>query len=121
MNKPSRQQKKVWYNQHKQQQQRYNPKGKGKGNEVVSINEVKMFSSSMEDEDDPLFQFTDYLEEEQIAQIEMLEDGELADIDMDDDASFMVVHTGWHNKDDGFNVAGPSNQPFQITSFKAPF
>ena len=66
----------------------------------------------MEDENDPLFQFTDHLEEEQIAHIEMLEDGELADTDMDEDASSMVVHMGWHDKDSGFNIAGPSNQPF---------
>ena len=37
-------------------------------------------------------QFTDHLEEEQIAHIEMLEGGGLVDIDMDDNASSMVVH-----------------------------
>ena len=85
-------------------------------NEVAFVNEVEMFSASMEDEDDLLFQFTDHLEEEQVAHIEMLEDGELADIDMDDDASFMVVHMGWHNEDNVFNVVGPFNQPFQFAS-----
>ena len=89
--------------------------------EVTFVNEVEMFNTSVEDEDDPLFWFTDYLEEEQIAHIEMLEDCELADIDMDNDASSMVIHTGWHDEDDGFNIAGPSNQPFQFASFKAPF
>ena len=121
MNKPSRQQKKVWYDQHKQQQQCYNPKGNGKANKVALVNEVEMFSASMEDEDDPLFQFTDHLEEEQIAHIEMLEDVELADVDMDNDASSMVIHMGWHDEDDGFNVAGLSNQPFRFASFEAPF
>ena len=80
MNKPSRQQKKSWYEQWKQQQQCYNPKGKGKANEVAFVNEVEIFSTSMKDGDDLLFWFTDHLEEEQIAHIEMLEDGELADI-----------------------------------------
>ena len=80
-----------------------------------------MFSTSMEDEDDPLFQFTDHLEEEQIAHIEMLEDSELADIDMDNNTSSMVIHTGWHNEDNGFNAVGPSNQSFQFASFEAPF
>ena len=56
-----------------------------------------------------------------IAHIEMLEDSELADIDMDDNASSMIVHIGWHDADDGFNVAGLSNQPFQHASFEAPF
>ena len=89
-------------------------------NEVTFINEVEMFNILVEDEDNPLFWFTDHLEEEQVAHIEILEDGELVDIDMEDDASSMVVHMGWHNEDSGFNVVGPSNQPFQCTSFKCP-
>ena len=71
-----------------------------------------MFNASVEDEDDLLFWFIDYQEE-----------GELADIDMDveEDAFSMIVYLGWHEEENGFNIAGPSSQPFQHTSLKCPF
>ena len=81
-------------------------------NGVTLVNEVEMLNTLVEDEDDLLFRFIDHLKEEQIAHIEVLEDGELVDIDMDNDTFSMVVHMGWHDEDDGFNIAGPSNQPF---------
>ena len=133
--KPSREQKKSWYEQRKQQQQQANPKGKGKANEVMFVNEVEMFNASVEegetplifDEDDPLFEddslfrFIDHLEGEE---------GELMDVD--EDASSTVAHVGWdadgeyssqvaeslreYHPEEEDNVAGPS-QPFQHNSF----
>ena len=93
-----KEQKKSWYDQCKQQQQQANPKGKGKANEVMFVNEVKMYNASMEEgeiplafdendplfEDNPLFRFTDHLEGEE---------GELMDVD--EDASSTVAHAGW--------------------------
>ena len=106
-NKPSKTQKKSWYDKCKQQQ---NPQGKGKANEVTFVNEVEMFNASVENEDDLLFQFIDHLEE-----------GELANVEMEEDTSSMMIHMGWHDEDNGFNVAGPSSQPFQCTSLECPF
>ena len=109
---PSKQQKKLWYDKHKQQQQQQqqqaNPKGKGKANEVMFVNEVEMFNTSMGDEetplileeDDPLFWFMDHLEEK----------GEIMDID--EDTSSTVAYAGWDQDGEGSNIAGPS-QPFQ--------
>ena len=118
---PSKQQKKSWYDLRKQQQQQQaNPKGKGKANEVMFVNEVKMYNASVEEgetllvfeennplfEDDPLFRFIDHLEGEE---------GELMDVD--EDASSIVTHAGWDaDGEEENNVAGPS-QPFQHNSF----
>ena len=77
---------------------------------MTFVNEVEMFNASVEDEDDPLFRFTDHLEEEQII-----------DIDMEEDTSSIITHTGWHEEDNGFNVTRLSSQPFQHTSLKCPF
>ena len=112
---PSKQQKKSWYEQHKQQQQQQaNPKGKGKANEVMFVNEVEMYNASVEegetppvfDEDDPLFRFIDHLEGEE---------GELMDVD--EDTSSTVAHVGWDaDGEEENNGAGP-NQPFRHNSF----
>lgn len=56
----------------------------------------------------PLFWFTNHLEE-----------GELADVDMEK-ASSMIIYIGWHNDDNGFNVAGLSSKPFQCASLECP-
>ena len=120
----------MWYDQRKQQQQQQaNPKGKGKANEVMFVNEDEMFNASVEDgetplvfdEDNPLFRFTDHLEGEE---------GELMDID--EDASSTVTHAGWdtdreyssrvdeslreYHPEEEHDVAGPS-QPFRHNSF----
>ena len=116
---PSKQQKRLWYDQCKQQQQQATPKGKGKANEVMFVNEVEMYNASVEDgeiplvfdeddpifEDDPLFRLVDHLEGEE---------GELMDID--EDASSTVAHVGWDQDKEGLNIAGPS-QPFQHNTF----
>ena len=118
---PSKQQKKSWYEQCKQQQQQANPKGKGKANKVMFVNEVEMYNASVEEgevplifdkndplfEDDTLFRFIDHLEGEE---------GELMDID--EDASSTVAHVGWDadGKEEENNVARPS-QPFRHSSF----
>ena len=117
---PSKQQKKSWYEQRKKQQQQANPKGKGKANEVMFVNEVEMYNASVENgetplvfeendplfEDDPLFRFIDHLEGEE---------GELMDVD--EDTSSTVAHAGWaDDEDSGLNIAGPS-QPFRLNSF----
>ena len=130
-----KEQKKSWYEQRKQQQQQANPKGKGKANKVMFVNEVEMYNASVEEgetplifeeddpilKDDPLFRFIDHLEGGE---------GELMDVD--EDASSTVAHAGW-NADGEYssrvdeslreylpgeedNVAGPS-QPFQHNSF----
>ena len=62
-------------------------------NEVTFVNEVEMFNTSVEDEDDLLFRFIDHLEEEQDM-----------DIDMEENASSIIVHAGWHDKDNEFNI-----------------
>ena len=127
--KPSKEQKKSWYEQCKQQQQQANPKGKGKANEVMFVNKVEMYNTSVEegetplvfDEDDPLFRFIDYLEGEE---------GELMDVD--EDASSIVTYAGWDANGESSskvdeslceylpreedNIAGPS-QPFWHNSF----
>ena len=92
------------------------------------MNEVEMFNASVEeetplvfDEDDPLFRLIDHLEGEE---------GELMDVD--EDASSTVAHTGWdadgenssrvdeslreYLPEEEDNVAGPS-QPFRHYSF----
>ena len=118
---PSKQQKKAWYNKRKQQQQQQaNPKGKGKANKVMFVNEVEMYNTSIKSgetppvleeedplfEDDPLFRFINHLEEG--------EEGELMDVD--EDASSTVAHTGWDQDGEGLNIARPS-QPFWHNSF----
>ena len=134
--KPLKEQKKSWYDLHKQQQQQQaNPTGKGKANEVMFVNEVEMFNALVEEEetplvfeendplfeDDPLFRFIDHLEGEE---------GELMDVD--EDASSTVAHVGWDadgeyssRVDESLheylpreedNIAGPS-QPFRHNSF----
>ena len=118
---PLKQQKKSWYEERKKQQQQANSKGKGKANEVMFVNEVEMYNTSVEEgetplvfdendpffEDDPLFRFIDHLEGEE---------GELMDVD--EDASSTVAHAGWDadGEEEENNVAGPS-QPFQHNSF----
>ena len=133
--KSLKEQKKSWYEQRKQQQQQVNPKGKGKANEVMFVNEVEMYNASVEEgetpivfdeddplfKDDPLFRFIDHLEGEE---------GELMDVD--EDASSIVAHAGWdadgensprvneslreYLPEEEDNVAGPS-QPFRHNSF----
>ena len=100
----SKPQKRSWYDKRKQQQQQANPKGKGKANEVMFVNEVEMYNASVEDDDDPLFKFIDHLEEDQ-------------NMDVDEDASSMVAHAGWaDDEEDGLNTAGPSRS-FRRSSF----
>ena len=83
------------------------------------MNEVEMYNASVEGEktplifdeddplfkDDPLFRFTDHLEEEE---------GELMDVD--EDASSTVAHAGWDQDGEELNIARPS-QPFWHNSF----
>ena len=119
---PSKQQKRSWYNQCKQQQQQQaNPKGKGKANEVMFVNEVEMYNASIEDgeippvleEDDPLFEYDPLFRF--IDHLEGGEEGELMDVD--EDASSTVAYVGWDaDEEEGHNFAGPS-QPFRCSSF----
>ena len=120
---PSKQQKKSWYKQRKKQQQQANPKEKGKANEVMFVNEVKMYNASVEsgeipsvlEEDNPLFR-----EDSLFRFIDHLEDGEEGELtefmDVDEDASSTVAHVGWDQDGEGLNNARPS-QPFRPNSF----
>ena len=70
------------------------------------MNEVEMYNTSVEDEDDLLFRFIDHLEEDKNM-----------DVDVEEEASSMVAHAGWaDDEDSGLNIAGPS-QPFRCSSF----